>query len=140
MDLSVAPEIAQFAQAGPVDDLLVRAGTLGQRAAALAGLAVDPRRWWDRVRFEPDSPVRIPVDGASWLLVVPPGGTARCDCELATLVAGAAAEDGHPLRPGRTRVHARHGGHLIRSSDAGYAVTLHMPFPSDGGRVNHPQG
>jgi hypothetical protein len=140
MDLSVAPELAQFAQAGPVDDPLTRSGTLGDRAAELAELAADPRRWWDRVRFDPGAPVRVVLDGVGWLLVVPPGGTAECDCELATLVAGEAAEDGHPLRPGRTRVHGRRGNHTIRSSDAGYAVTWHMPFPPDGGRVNHPAG
>jgi hypothetical protein len=140
MDLSVAPELAQFAQPGPVDDLRTRPGTLGERAAELTALAADPRRWWDRVRFDPAAPVRVAVNGTSWLLVVPPGHTAECDCELATLVAGEAAEDGHLLRPGRIRVHAGRGSHFIRSSAAGYAVTLHMTFPPNGGRANHPAG
>lgn len=152
MDLSVAPELAQFAQPGPVDDPRTRPGTLGERAAELTALAADPRRWWDRVRFDPAAPVRVAIDPggrsglagwgstASWLLIVPPGHTAECDCELATLVAGEAAEDYHPLRPGKIRVHASHGNHLIRSAIAGYAVTLHMAFPPDGGRANHPAG
>jgi hypothetical protein len=130
MDLSVAPELAQFAQPGPVEPPAAslaapRGGTLGERAVALTALAADPARWWDRVRFDPAAPVRIPLGAATWLFVVPPGHTASCDCDLATLVAGEATSGGAPLRPGRTRIHGRPGGHSIQSGPAGYSVTIH---------------
>jgi hypothetical protein len=143
MDLSVAPELAQFAQPGPVDLSIGpaadgaapgapsgggparRSASLGDRAAALAALAADPTRWWDKVRFDPAAPVRIPLDGRTWLLVTPPGHATTCDCGLATLVAGEATSGGAPLRPGRTRVHARPGPHSLRSGGAGYSVTIH---------------
>jgi hypothetical protein len=121
MDLSVAPEIAQFTQAGPVD--LPVSLTLGERAAALTALAADPARWWDRVRFDPGAAVRIPVDSGTWLLVIPPGHATTCDCALATLVAGEAFSAGAPLRPGRTRVHP--AAHTIQSGPVGYSVTIH---------------
>jgi hypothetical protein len=125
MDLTVAPELAQFAQPGPVEPPAAVGLSLGDRAAALTALAADPARWWDRVRFDPAAPVRIPLTATTWLFVVPPGHTAICDCDLATLVAGEATSGGAFLRPGRTRVHGRPGGHTIQSTPAGYSVTLH---------------
>ncbi|HEY0933615.1 MAG TPA: hypothetical protein VGD91_07730, partial [Trebonia sp.] len=105
-DLSVAPEIAQLA----VPLIAVSHGaaaprTDGRVAASLADLAAAPQRWWDLVRFDADGPVRIALPGAPgrWLLVLPPGAAADCDCQQATALAGEAAEaaagDGQPGRP-----------------------------------------
>jgi hypothetical protein len=135
-DLSVAPEIAQLAASpvpppGPAEPI---ARTAGQLAAGLSGLAAAPQRWWDLVRFDPDGPARIPVPGAdgAWLLVLPPGATADCDCRYATLLAGEASETPLPppataqaLRPGRVRVHGRAAPHQIHGAGHGYSVSLH---------------
>jgi hypothetical protein len=127
-DLSVAPEIAQLAApfAPARQDAPVRR-TDGRIAGDLADLAATPQRWWDLVRFDPDAPVRIPVPGApgTWLLVLPPGKSADCDCQQATALAGEALEAGRPLRPGRVRVHGTPAGHRIRAVGPGYSVTLH---------------
>jgi hypothetical protein len=94
-DLSVAPEIAQlaapFVPAQP--DASVRR-TDGRIAGELADLAATPQRWWDLVRFDTGGPVRIPVPGlpGTWLLVLPPGKAADCDCQQATALAGEALE------------------------------------------------
>jgi hypothetical protein len=94
-DLSVAPEIAMLA------DPFVPAGaaaavprTDGRTAADLSGLAATPELWWDLVRFDAAGPARIPVPDApgAWLLVLPPGATADCDCQQATALAGEAVE------------------------------------------------
>ena len=129
-DLSVAPEIAQLAvpfvlpprsraAAGPTTD--------GRCAAELGELAAAPQRWWDLVRFEPDGPLRIPVPGAAgaWLLVLPPGAVADCDCRYVTLLAGQAAEAGRPLRTGRIRVHGDRSRHRTHGAGHGYSVSLH---------------
>jgi hypothetical protein len=104
-DLSVAPEIALLAASpGPPPQARVIPSprTAGRIAAALSGLAAAPQRWWDLVRFDPDGPVRIPVPGAdgTWLLVLPPGAAADCDCRYATPLAGEAAESPLPPPPG----------------------------------------
>jgi len=145
-DLSVAPEIAQLAapvalavppsgyaspSTGPRGhDPLGRDGfraTAGRLAAGLSMLAAAPQRWWDLVRFSPDGPARIavPAPFEAWLLVLPPGREAPCDCELATLIAGEAAAGGSRLRPGRVRVHGAPGEHHHASLGHGYSVTLH---------------
>jgi hypothetical protein len=137
-DLSVAPEIAQLAAplAPARQDAPVRR-TDGRIAADLADLAATPQRWWDLVRFDPGGPVRIPVPGVpgAWLLVLPPGKSADCDCQQATALAGEALElparttsdaaAGRPLRPGRVRVHGTPATHRIRAVGPGYSVTLH---------------
>jgi hypothetical protein len=129
-DLSVAPEIAQLAaplvvlpQARPT----MAPRTDGRLAGELARLAAAPQRWWDLVRFDADGPVRIPVPGAegTWLLVLPPGGAADCDCARATLLAGEAAEAAAPLRPGRVRLHGNRARHRVRGAGHGFSVTLH---------------
>ena len=156
MDLSVAPEIAQFAQPGPVADRLAcpgtagdpsavaipvaRSGAVGDLAATLSALVAEPAGWWDLARFDPAGPVRVPLSPGVWLLALPPRHETRCCCRLATLVAGEATEDGYRLRPGGTRVHGRTMDHVLRSADAGYAVTLHAWFQPDGGGANHPPG
>jgi len=72
----------------------------------------------------------------SWLLVLPPGLTADCDCHQATALAGEAVElgvagvtagagAGRPLRPGRVRVHGVPAAHRLRAVGPGYSVTLH---------------
>ncbi len=141
-DLSVAPEIAQLAAPLlPVARDAARPRTAGRVAADLADLAATPERWWDLVRFDPAGPARIPVPDApgTWLLVLPPGITADCDCEHATALAGEAAEStageaaesasdndsGRPLRPGRVRVHGTRTPHRLHSAGHGYSVTLH---------------
>jgi hypothetical protein len=143
-DFSVAPEIARLA-AAPVP---ARPGsalprTDGRVAGALADLAATPQRWWDLVRFDPAGPLRIPVPGApgTWLLVLPPGAAADCDCRQATALAGESAETaaapgtapgpGRPLRPGRVRVHGTGARHRLRSAGHGYAVTLHAGAAPD---------
>ncbi|MBO0820541.1 MAG: hypothetical protein J2P26_06785 [Nocardiopsaceae bacterium] len=142
-DFSVAPEIAQLAvafvppMAGPPAP-----ATAGRRAAELTRLAAAPQEWWDLVRFDPGAVVRVAIPAApaaprAWLLITPPGAVTSCDCGLATLLAGEAAEDGRPLRPGRVLLHGAsehgygsggHGSghHRLRGSAHGYAVSLHV--------------
>jgi hypothetical protein len=136
-DLSVAPEIAQLANPLiPVQHAAPR--TDGRIAGDLADLAATPQRWWDLVRFDHDGPVRIPLPDApgTWLLVLPPGATADCDCQQATALAGEAAEAADaraaiaaapaaPLRPGRVRVRGARAPHHVRAAGPGYSVTLH---------------
>ena len=137
-DLSVAPEIALLA--APIvptqsDADAPRPRTHGRLAGDLADLAAAPQRWWDLVRFDPDGPLRIPVPGApgAWLLVVPPGMTADCDCDQATALAGEAVETSgpdaagtaRPLRPGRVLVHGTRAPHRLLTAGRGYSVTLH---------------
>jgi hypothetical protein len=136
-DLSVAPEIAQLAlplmpvpsPAGPppVREVTGGAATTGRLATALSGLAAAPQRWWDLVRFNPDSPARIavPAPFEAWLLVIPPGQAADCHCELATLVAGEGGEGSGALRQGRVRVYGSGRGHAHASAGHGYSVSLH---------------
>jgi hypothetical protein len=133
IDLSVAPEIARLAAPFIPAAAAARPRTDGRVAGDLAGLAATPERWWDLVCFDRAGPVRIPVSDApgTWLLVLPPGITADCDCEHATALAGEAAEtaaDGpqsRPLRPGRVRVHGARAPHQLHSAGPGYSVTLH---------------
>jgi hypothetical protein len=131
-DLSVAPEIARLAApiaVAPPD--FQRPRTDGRVAGDLADLAAAPQRWWDLVRFDPDGPMRIEVPGApgTWLLIMPPGSVADCDCGQATALAGEAVETSagaaRPLRPGRVRVHGTRTPHRLRTAGHGYSVTLH---------------
>ena len=101
-DLSVAPEIAQLADPFvPAQHITAVPRTDGRTAAALTELAATPQLWWDLVRFDTASPVRIPVPGAPgavpgepdvWLQVLPPGTAVDCDCRQATALAGEATE------------------------------------------------
>lgn len=134
-DLSVAPEIAQLAAPFiPAEHVTAVPRTDGRIAGDLADLAAAPQRWWDLVRFDEQDPVRIPLPDApgTWLLVLPPGATADCDCTQATALAGEAVEarDGtapvRPLRPGRVRVHGTRAPHRVRAVGPGYSVTLHV--------------
>jgi hypothetical protein len=129
-DMSAAPEIALLAAAssgrpagapgnGPL--------TLGTLARQLRMLAATPERWWGLVRFDPARSARIDVEDqpeyGAWLMVMPPGGASlACDCDVATLIAGEAAE-GAALRPGPVRVHGR--PHWLRGHGAGYSISLH---------------
>jgi hypothetical protein len=143
-DLSVAPEIARLADPFvPAQHAAEVPRTDGRIAGDLADLAATPQRWWDLVRFDSAGPARIPVPDAqgAWLLVLPPGATADCDCEQATALAGEAVEaagtrlavDGQagtaavsrPLWPGRVRVHGTRAPHRVRTAGPGYSVTLH---------------
>jgi len=129
-DLSVAPEIAQLATASalpPRPRSTAAPRTAGRAAGELTRLAAAPQLWWDLVRFDPAGPVRIPVPGTAgaWLLVLPPGATAACDCGYATLLAGEAAESA-PLHAGRVRVHGRPAPHLVRGAGHGYSVSMHL--------------
>jgi hypothetical protein len=145
-DMSVAPEIARLAEtvvlvaappavpSAPARDLADLAApqlTLGTLARRLRSIAATPERWWGLVRFEPDRSVQIMVEECAayqaWLVVLPPGHAGQvCDCEVATMIAGEAAE-GTPgravLRPGPVRVHGeRHG---LRGQGTGYSISLH---------------
>ena len=143
-DLSVAPEIAQLADPFvPARPAAAAPRTDGRTAGDLADLAATPQRWWDLVRFDSAGPARIPVPDApgTWLLVLPPGASADCDCEQATALAGEAVESaatrlpdgvqastaaaGRPLRPGRVRVHGTRAPHRVRTAGPSYSVTLH---------------
>jgi hypothetical protein len=135
-DLSVAPEIALLAAPiVPAQTDAPRPPTDGRLAGDLAELAAAPQRWWDLVRFDPEGPLRIPVPGPSgaWLLVMPPGAAAECDCDQATALAGEAVETSgpgvagtaRPLRPGRVLVHGTRAPHRLLSAGRGYSVTLH---------------
>jgi hypothetical protein len=132
-DLSVAPEIALLAtpHARAQADA-ARPRTDGRLAGELADLAAAPQRWWDLVRFDPEGPLRIALPGApgAWLLVLPPGAAADCDCGQATALAGEAVETGgpgagRPLRPGRVLVHGDRAPHRLLTAGHGYSVTLH---------------
>jgi hypothetical protein len=151
-DLSVAPEIARLADPFvPAQHVTAVPGTDGRTAAALTELAATPQLWWDLVRFDTASPVRVPVPGApgAWLLVLPPGTAVDCDCRQATALAGEATEapadpvagvtsgngtGGHrapaarpgPLRPGRVRVHGSAAPHRLHAVGPGFSVTLHV--------------
>jgi hypothetical protein len=135
-DLSVAPEIALLAAPlVPAQTDAPKPSTDGRLAADLADLAAAPQRWWDLVRFDAAGPLRIPVPGApgAWLLVVPPGSAADCDCGQATALAGEAVETSgrgaagtaRPLRPGRVLVHGARAPHRLLTAGHGYSVTLH---------------
>jgi len=142
-DLSVAPEIARLADPFVPARHAAVPRTDGRIAGDLADLAATPQRWWDLVRFDSAGPARIPVPDApgAWLLVLPPGATADCDCEQATALAGEAVEAagtrlaadgqadtaavGRPLRPGRVRVRGTRAPHRVRTAGPGYSVTLH---------------
>ena len=103
-DLSVAPEIAQLADPFvPAQPVAARPRTDGRIAGDLADLAATPERWWDLVRFDHDGPVRVPLPDApgTWLLVLPPGATADCDCQQATALAGEAVEAARVAPPPR---------------------------------------
>ena len=139
-DLSVAPELARLA--APLADVRQPAAaprTDGRIAGDLADLAATPQRWWDLVRFDERGPVRVPLPHApgAWLLVIPPGVTAECDCRQVTALAGEAVElpgtladearalaERRPLRPGRIRLHAAPAPHRVRAAGPGYCVTL----------------
>ena len=134
-DFSVAPEIAQLAgPLVPAQHAVAAPRTDGRVAGDLADLAASPERWWDLVRFDSGGPARIPLPDVpgSWLLVLPPGMTADCDCHQATALAGDAVElsasgagSARPLRPGRVRVHGAPAAHRLRAVGLGYSVTLH---------------
>ena len=135
-DLSVAPEIARLADPFvPAQHAAAVPRTDGRIAGDLADLAATPQRWWDLVRFDSAGPARIPVPDApgTWLLVLPPGASADCDCEQATALAGEAVETtgpagtgtARPLRPGRVLVHGSRAPHRLLTAGHGYSVTLH---------------
>jgi hypothetical protein len=105
--------------------------SLGTLARQLRSIAAAPERWWGLVRFEGDRSASITVEQCAayhaWLVILPPGDTGhRCDCHVATMIAGEAAE-GEPssavLRPGTLRVHGR--PHGLRGRGTGYSISLH---------------
>jgi hypothetical protein len=146
--MSVAPEIARLAEevllgpdqpagaasspAGAASSSAAPPPTLGALARRLRSIAATPERWWGLVRFERDRPVKVTVEECgsyqAWLVILPPDDAGRrCDCDVATMIAGEATE-GTPasevLRPGVLRVHGqRHG---LRGRGAGYSISLHV--------------
>jgi hypothetical protein len=150
-DLSVAPEIALLAApVVPAQTDAPRPRTDGRLAGDLADLAAAPQRWWDLVRFDPEGPLRIPLPGpaGAWLLVLPPGAAAACDCGQATALAGEAVETtgpadagaARPLRPGRVLVHGTRAPHRLLSAGHGYSVTLHGALSAQRSTDNHHLG
>jgi hypothetical protein len=141
-EMSVAPEIALLAAVSfPVADPAwtpARAKlTVGTLARHLRMLSATPERWWGLVRFDPARSVRIEVEDqpgyGAWLVVMPPGDAGRdCDCDVATLIAGEAAEGDAVLRPGPARVHGPR--HWLRGYGAGYSISLHARA-EPGGRI-----
>jgi hypothetical protein len=140
IDLSVAPEIAQLADPiAAAQHVTAVPRTDGRTAAALTELAATPQLWWDLVRFDTASPVRIPVPGApgavpgepgAWLLVLPPGTSVDCDCLQATALAGEATEApgaSANAGPAQLRHSAKHGPAQLRHSA--------QPSPLRPGRV-----
>jgi hypothetical protein len=154
-DMSVAPELAQLAESVPLvpAQQAARAAawagapaspegygpegrpaplTLGALARGLRIIAATPERWWSLVRFEPDRSVEMTVEQGlgyrAWLVVLPPDDTGRtCDCDVATMIAGEAAEGtaaSAVLRPGPLRVHGER--HMLRGQGAGYSISLHV--------------
>lgn len=147
LDLSTAPEIAQLAGEGaPLEPFGCRKGsnrlTAGSLAALVRETAADPARWWSRVRFDPERPVRTRLAAAPgwelWLVTTPPGHRSAghqhgAGCEVVTVLAGELAEytitergaEMRPLRPNRVRVRGR--GHRRETVNPGgyYAVSLH---------------
>ena len=149
-DLSVAPEIARLADPFvPAQHAAAVPRTDGRIAGDLADLAATPQRWWDLVRFDSAGPARIPVPDApgTWLLVLPPGATADCDCEQATALAGEAVEaagprpavDGHPWGQ-----HEQPGARLAgdREADGGLRVEADQVPPAlrGGGKLGQRGG
>jgi hypothetical protein len=132
--MSAAPEIALLAAARSFP-AVQQAGaqaasgppTLGTMSRRLRMLAAAPERWWGLVRFDSSRSVLIEVEDqpeyGAWLVVMPPGDAGlACDCDVATLIAGEAAE-GVALRPGPVRVHGQ--PHWLRGHGAGYSISLH---------------
>ena len=132
-EMSAAPEIAllaaaSFPAADPAGSPAPGPLTLGTLARHLRMLSATPERWWGLVRFDPTRSVKIEVEVqpgyGAWLVVMPPGDAGReCDCDVATLIAGEAAEGGAVLRPGPTRVHGPR--HWLRGHGVGYSISLH---------------
>lgn len=131
-DMSAAPEIAMLASAASFppagNELPSGPLTLGTLAGRLRRLSAAPERWWGLVRFDPTRSVLIEIEGqpayGAWLMIMPPGDAGRdCDCNVATLIAGEAAEGDTVLRPGPVRVHGRR--HWLRGHGAGYSISLH---------------
>ncbi|MBO0817859.1 MAG: cysteine dioxygenase [Actinobacteria bacterium] len=153
-DLSAAPEIAQLAAGGtPHEPFGSKNGsnrlTTGSLAAVVRETAADPGRWWSRVRFDAERPVRTRLPAGPgfqlWLVTTPPGyratreaaapgsPAARPGSEVLTVLAGELAEhtvtaDGdeiRPLRPNRVRVRGQGDRPRIVNPGACYAVSLH---------------
>ncbi len=140
VDLSAAPEIAQLAGPGsPLEPFRSRKDsnrlTAGSLGALVRETAADPARWWSRVRFDPDRPVRTRLAAAPgfqlWLVTTPPGhrsGQHERDagCEVVTVLAGELADctGGAPLLPNRVRVRGDRRRETINPGGC-YAVSLH---------------
>jgi len=147
LDVSVAPEIAQLIGPGPGRPAGPTA-TVGELARQLRLIMAAPERWWGRVRFDPERPVRvsIPLDGTldgpaeAWLMIIPPAapggwadGPGDCGCEVVTVVAGEVTEQAigdsgvatTPLLPGKVRVHGSGQLHQVINRSASYTVSVH---------------
>ena len=149
LDVSVAPEIAQLIGPGPARPArpavaATATATVGELARQLRLITAAPERWWGRVRFDPERPVRvsIPMDGPAeaWLMIIPPAapggwadGGGDCGCEVVTVVAGEVTEQAigdagvatTPLLPGKVRVHGSGQLHQVVNRSAGYTVSVH---------------
>ncbi|MEU8121603.1 cysteine dioxygenase [Spirillospora sp. NPDC049024] len=120
MDLSVVPDLTMRGQDDPHARVIaLRPATVGQLAARVRALAGRPGEWWRLVRFDPDAPVHVPLDGEIWLTTWPPGHGRTIRAQVSTLIAGELAEvvitargvTERPLRANRVRVHG--GAHGV---------------------------
>jgi hypothetical protein len=140
-DMSTAPEIALLAGGTPWVPA-PSPPTIGTLARELRQIADHPQRWWGLVRCSEDRSVSMGIElpvkriaFAAWVTVLAPDDLGvYCDCDLMTVVAGAAAEESvadgggvtTELRPGRMRVHGQGFVHQIRAAGQGYAISLHV--------------
>ncbi len=170
LDVSVAPEIARLMDSGrrgpgrsherPAPAVSATP-TVGELARQLRLITAAPERWWGLVRFDPERPVRVSIEGPAevWLMIIPPpayGGPAQggwpvddsadggdCGCEVVAVVAGEVTEqvigDGGvataPMLPGKMRVHGSGQLHQVINRSAGYTVSVHARA-----QVTAPQG
>ncbi|GLW65704.1 hypothetical protein Arub01_39480 [Actinomadura rubrobrunea] len=142
MNLDMVPDLTMRGLDDPHGRAIApRPPTVGQLAARVGELAARPAEWWHLVRFEPNRPVRVPLDGGDgvrlWLTTWPPGY--RTDVhghdgvEVSTLLAGELAEvsisaDGvteRPLRANRVRVRGAARAHELTNPGPAYAISLH---------------
>jgi hypothetical protein len=152
MKVDTIPDITMRGQDDPHDGagtLLTPAPTVGRMAARIHTLAARPTDWWDLVSFDPERPVRVPLDGGDgdgdgvqlWLTTWPPGSRSEADhhrgTEVVMLTAGVLTEvtvgpnggTERTLGPSRLRVHGSGNAHELRNQGPTYAITIHAHLP-----------
>jgi hypothetical protein len=138
----MVPDLTMRGQDDPHGRTVVRRPpTVGQLATRIHDLSARPADWWHRARFEPEGPVRVPLDEVDgvrlWLTTWPPGHRTdvheHAGTEVSAVIAGELAEvkitaDGvteRPLRTNRVQVHGGGRTHELTNPGPAYAITLH---------------